>query len=263
MLDKSATREAFIIAAISTGGFREGTFCKLKYRHVKEDLEANIVPIHIHVEAEITKGKYHDYDTFLNHEASSSTQNVYLRTEDAENHITPPEEINDESPLIRNEHVSQRIVGISEKAIRKIVHTTAVNADVSKKIPNSWMYTVRTHSLRKYFRTQMSRSKVDSEIIRYFMGKTIDTYEDVQSLGINTLRNLYSSAGLTIRPKTQMNRIEQLKEIIRAWGDNPEEILTKDALLRGNITETQDQSSAHQLTLLAEQLKQLIKREVS
>ena len=70
MLDKSATREAFIIAAIATGGFREGTFVKLKYRHVKEDLEANRIPIHIHVEAEITKGKYHDYDTFLNAEAS-------------------------------------------------------------------------------------------------------------------------------------------------------------------------------------------------
>ena len=45
------------------------------------------------------------------------------------------------------------------------------------------------------------------------MGKTIDTYEDVQSLGIETLRNLYQSAGLAIRPKTQVNRIEQLKEI--------------------------------------------------
>jgi hypothetical protein len=32
----------------------------------------------------------------------------------------------------------------------------------------------------------MSASKIDSEIIKYFMGKTIDIYEDVQSLG--TLR---------------------------------------------------------------------------
>ncbi len=49
MLDKSAVRESFIIAAISTGGFREGTFAKLKYRHVREDIEANRIPIHIHV----------------------------------------------------------------------------------------------------------------------------------------------------------------------------------------------------------------------
>ncbi len=94
------------------------------------------------------------------------------------------------------------------------------------------------------------------------MGHTIDTYEDVQSLGIDTLRNLYVSAGLAIRPKTQSNRIEQLKEIIRAWGQNPEEILTKDALLRGNITETNEQYQNHQLTLLADQLKHFIKSEL-
>ena len=109
----------------------------------------------------------------------------------------------------------------------------------------------------------MSASKLDSEIINYFMGHTVDTYEDVQSLGVETLRNLYTTAGLAIRPKTQANRIDQLKEIIRAWGENPEELLTRDALMRGNITETSEQAQNHQLSLLAEQLKQLIKKEVS
>ena len=125
------------------------------------------------------------------------------------------------------------------------------------------MYSVRTHSLRKFFRTQMSAVKLDSEIINYMMGHTVDTYEDVQSLGVETLRNLYASAGLAIRSKTQANRIMQLKEIIRACGENPDEILTKDALLRGNITETSEQTQDRQMSLLAKELKQLIKREVS
>ncbi len=261
MLDKSAVREAFIIAALSTGGFREGTFCKLKYRHVKEDLEANRVPIHVHVEADITKGKYHDYDTFINAEASYLLK-MYIADRRRGSRYTPPEEITDESPLIRSDHIAHKALGISEKTLRKIVHTIAVEAEVSKKLPNSWMYSVRTHSLRKYFRTQMSASKLDSEIIKYFMGKTIDTYEDVQSLGIETLRNLYTSADLAIRPKTQVNRIEQLKEIIRAWGENPEELLNKNALLRGNITELPEQVQNHQLSVLASQLKELIRREV-
>lgn len=262
MLDKSAIREAFIIAALATAGFREGTFCKLKYRHIKEDLEANRVPIHVHVEAEITKGKYHDYDTFLNAEASYLLK-MYIADRRRGIRYTPPEEITDDSPLIRSDHNAYKVVGVSEKTLRKIVHTIAVEADVSKKLPDSWMYSVRTHSLRKYFRTQMSASKIDSEIIKYFMGKTIDTYEDVQSLGLETLRNLYTSAGLAIRPKTQVNRIEQLKEIIRAWGENPEEILIKDAFMRGNITELPEQNQNRQLSVLADQLKQLIKREVS
>jgi hypothetical protein len=151
---------------------------------------------------------------------------------------------------------------ISEKQLRKIIHSLIVETKIAKKLPNSWMYSVRTHSLRKYFRTQMSASKIDGEIIKYFMGKTIDTYEDVQSLGIETLRNLYSAANLSIRPKTQMNRIDQLREIIRAWGENPEEILSKDALIRGNTTETTKQIQNHQLSILAGELKSIIRREV-
>jgi len=107
------------------------------------------------------------------------------------------------------------------------------------------------------------RIKNCSEIIKYFMGKTIDTYEDIQSLGVETLKNLYGSAGLAIRPKTQANRIDQLKEIVRAWGENPEKILTRDAMMRGNVAETQLQIETHQLSFLADQLKQLIKKEIS
>ena len=225
-------------------------------------MEANKIPIHIHIENTITKGKYHDYDTFINAEASNLLK-LYIEDRKRGNRTTPPETLTDDSPLVRNSHIATKVLGVSEKTIRKIVHELAVSADVSKKLPNSWMYSVRTHSLRKYFRTQMSTTKIDSEIVNYMMGHTIDTYEDVQSLGIETLRNLYTAANLTIRPKTQANKMEQLKEIIRAWGENPEEILTRDALMRGNITETHEQTQNHQLSLLAEQLKQLVKKEVS
>jgi site-specific recombinase XerD len=262
MLDKAATREAFIIAAIASGGFREGTFAKLKYRHVREDLEANRIPIHIHVEAEITKGKYHDYDTFINAEACQLLK-LYIEDRRRGGRSMPPEELTDESPLIRNRYITDRILSVSEKTIREIVHKLAVSTKVAKKLPNSWMYSVRTHSLRKFFRSQLSVAKIDSEIIEYMMGHTINTYEDVQSLGVETLRNLYAAAGLAIRPKTQANRIEQLKEIIRAWGGNPEEILSKDALLRGNITERQDETQNHQLSILAENIRQIIRKEAT
>jgi len=114
MLDKSAVREAFIIAALATGGFREGTFCKLKYRHIKEDLEANRVPIHIYIEAEITKGKYHDYDTFINAEASYLLK-MYIADRKRGSRYTPPEEITDGSPLIRSNYNANNVVGVTAK----------------------------------------------------------------------------------------------------------------------------------------------------
>jgi site-specific recombinase XerD len=261
MLDKAAVRDAFIVAAIATGGFREATLASLKYRHVKEDLEANRFPIHVHVEASIVKGKYHDYDTFLNVEASRLLK-IYIDARKKGTAKTPPEQLTDDAPLIRNSTNGKKVLGVSGKTIRKTVHTLAVQTGVSKKLAEGWMYDIRTHSLRKFFRTQMSAAKIDSEIIEYFIGHTPDTYEDVQSLGIETLRNNYTSAGLAIRPKTAVNRIDQLKEIIRAWGENPEEILTKDALIRGNITMTDEQAQAHQMSLLAEELKEAVKREI-
>ena len=91
-----------------------------------------------------------------------------------------------------------------------------------------------------------------------------EVQEDTQSLGIETLRNLYSAAGLAIRQKTKVSRIEQLKEIIRSMGENPEEILSKDVLMRSNQTrETDEQINSHQLSVLSTELKQIIRKEVT
>lgn len=45
-----------MVAALSLGGFREQTLADLEYRHVKQDLEAGVIPMHVHVEADITRG---------------------------------------------------------------------------------------------------------------------------------------------------------------------------------------------------------------
>jgi hypothetical protein len=51
---------------------RTGTPDKLEYQHIKQDLEKrqNSSP-DIHAEAEITKGKYRDYDAFLRRDKSN------------------------------------------------------------------------------------------------------------------------------------------------------------------------------------------------
>ncbi|NLF88853.1 site-specific integrase [Candidatus Bathyarchaeota archaeon] len=261
MLDMAPTRECFIITALATGGFREGTFAKLKYRHVKEDLEAGIIPIHVHVEAAITKGKYHDYDTFLNAEASYFLK-LYMQERRLGTPGMPPEQITDDSPLIRNSHIANRVHGVTEKTIRLIVHNLAVKAKATQKLPDSWMYSVRTHSIRKFFKKLMQLAKVEPDIIEYMMGHTIDTYSDIQNFGTETLRQIYIAAAIMIRVNVKTNKIDQLKLILKSWGLNPEEILTKDALMRGNQTETSEQVETRQMSVLSLELKEAIKKEV-
>jgi hypothetical protein len=94
------------------------------------------------------------------------------------------------------------------------------------------------------------------------MGHKIDTYHDIQSLGIDKLRNAYAASGLTIKRKTQVSKIEALKEIIRARGLNPEQVLARDALAKGAVTyKSQEDFENRQLQILSSQPKQLIRQE--
>ena len=261
LLDIADLREKAIICMLALGAFREETLSKLKYRHIQEDLENNRLPIHIHVEADITKGKYHDYDTFLGAEAAQLLK-LYLDQRKKGTGKIPPENITSESPLFRDE-TTRTPRSIGSKQIRKLIHDLYLKAELIKK-PIGRMYDLRVHSLRKYFKTQMLALGVQPDYVDYMMGHTVDIYHDIQSLGIDKLRIVYAASGLAIRQKTQINKLDALKEIIRAWGMNPEQVLARDALAEGAITcKNQADLENHQLTVLSNQLKEMIRHEAT
>jgi hypothetical protein len=57
------------------------------------------------------------------------------------------------------------------------------------------------------------------------MGHKITGYLDIESKGVEYLRNIYQNSGFSLKPKTPQTKIEALKDIIRKWEMNPEEIL--------------------------------------
>ena len=201
MLDKSATRESFHHRSHSNRRIprRNIRQTQIQTRHAKTSKPTEYPSISTS-KLQSPKANTTTTTPSLTPEASQLLK-LYIEDRKRGTRFMPPEELTDDSPLIRNSHIADKVLGVSEKTISKIVHEVAVSTKIAKKLPDSWMYSVRTHSLRKFFRTQMSAVKLDSEIINYMMGHTVDTYEDVQSLGIETLRNMYSSAGLAIRPK--------------------------------------------------------------
>lgn len=257
VIDIANLRAKVIVSLLALGGFREDTLAKLKYRHVRDDIENNITPIHVHVEAEITKGKYGDYDTFLGAEAVQYLK-LYIEARKAGTRKLRPEILTDESPLIRSE-TRASVNDITSKQIRAIVRQLYSKAGLTKH--RDGHYDLRTHSLRKYFKTQMLALGAQPDYVDYFMGHVLDTYHDIQSIGIEKLRSVYSTAGLSIRPKTQISKIEQLKEMIRALGMNPEQVLSKNAFADGAVTVqgTEEQ----QISVLRRQLRELILAEAS
>lgn len=91
------------------------------------------------------------------------------------------------------------------------------------------------------------------------MGHVTDTYNQVQSLGVEKLRQVYANAGLSIRPRTRISKIETLKEIIRAMGLNPEQTLTREALTNPAATFLGQESLLdHQAQVLTQTLRQLV-----
>ncbi len=262
LLDIADLREKVIISLLALGGFREGTLIKLTYGHVKEDLERGIVPLHIHVEADITKGKYHDYDTFLGQEAVEYLK-LYLETrrKGSPDGKIPPEDITDDSPLIKDAN-SGTPKPIGEKQIYQLVHGLYFKAGLLK--PNRGrVYDLKVHSIRKFFKTQLMALGVQSDYVDYMMGHTIDTYHDIQMKGIEFLRNVYSASGLSIRPKTKVSKIEMLKTFTRGMGLDPEKILTREALAEPHrICVSAGEREAYEIQLLSRELKETLKKEI-
>jgi hypothetical protein len=64
--------------------------------------------------------------------------------------------------------------------------------------------------------------------------------------------------------KTQINKIDTVKELIRALGMSPEQLVTRDALAEGATTHRNiDELENLQLTILSQQLKELIRKDAA
>ena len=262
LLDVANLREKVIITTLALGGFREGTLVRLRYRHVREDLERRIAPLHIHVESEITKGKYHDYDTFLGEEAVEYLH-LYLEARRRGNlhRDIPPETIDDDSPLIRDEmYDAARAIG--EKQVRKLIHSLYFKAGLLKQ-SNGRRYSLCVHSLRKFFKTQLMALGVQSDYVEYMMGHTITAYHDIQSKGVEFLRSLYGNSGLHIRPRSALTTKDQLRAMARGFGLSPEEaahLLTSSEPHRAYAT--QEDRDEREIKMLCEAITERIKQKI-
>ena len=99
------------------------------------------------------------------------------------------------------------------------------------------------------------------DYVDYMMGHTVDVYHDIQMKGVEFLRITYDSSGLSIRPKTKTSRVEALKEIIRAWGLNLEQLLARDAFTEPHRTIVSCEDN--QLQVLSRAPKDLIREETA
>lgn len=231
LIDVGDAREKFLVSLLALAGPREGTVSLLKYRHVKQDLEAGLVPVHIRIQLDETKGSYCDYSTFFGPECVRYLK-AYLEErrrgslDDGHGQKLPPETIEEDSPLIRDS-MSKEPRPIGEKAIYRIIHSLLHRAGLLRK-NNHGGYDLRVHSIRKYFKTQLQSLGIGDPFIDYWMGHKTSVYSDMEMKGVDFHRDIYSKAGLCIRPRETGSKIDLLKQMVGSLGASQDEI--KEAL---------------------------------
>ncbi|MFO7966303.1 MAG: site-specific integrase [Archaeoglobaceae archaeon] len=257
LIDVLDLRGKVVVSMLALSGLRIGTLLKLKYKHIKEDLENGNTPICIQVSSEDTKGKYADYWTFIGKEAAEYLK-LYIeaRRSGTLRKTMPPEEINDESPLIIDIKYNT-IKPVTPRAINNYLNRAMKRAGIIPKDNDKPMYDLRVHSLRKYFKTQLTANGVQSDYIEFMMGHKISTYHDIKSLGVDKLRLIYAKSGLSIKPQTKASKVDMLKEMVRSLGMDPEKVLVKDEIDNPHRTII---SEDNEVELLQETMRDWIKK---
>lgn len=163
ILGQSNLRNSLVYYLMIQGGLRPYTIAKLKYKDIKEDYEANTIPLRIVVRKEIAKGKYGNYYTFVGEETVNLLHRV-LKQREINNTL------NDESYIVKakdtmlltREYTNSKSFSI---AFRRTVEKLKLQPhEVKKGKPKP----LRLYNLRKYFRNRASSGGLD--YMHFWMG---------------------------------------------------------------------------------------------
>jgi site-specific recombinase XerD len=146
-------REKVIVGILAVSGIRTGTLVKLKYRHVKHDLENGITPLHLSIDSQITKCGI-GYSTFLNAEVAEFLKQYLDERRKGSKRINP-EIIDDESPLIKIMYHTGKADPLTTQEVGYLLRKLFFKSGVLTKKPktNAFGYEVGANSFRKFFRT--------------------------------------------------------------------------------------------------------------
>lgn len=82
--------------------------------------------------------------------------------------------------------------------------------------------------------------------------------------GVEFLRNIYASSGLSIRSKTQISKVEILKTFARGVGLDPEKVLTQEALAEPHrIYASMSEREDYEIRALSRELKEILRKEIT
>jgi integrase/recombinase XerD len=227
LVDHAPTlRDRAIILFMFQGGFDVSTLCSLNYGDVARELEAEKVPMMIHV----VRGKEEvEYFTFVGRDAVEALK-AYLN-----DRVRKGEELKFDTPLfIKDKAKRKKGERISPHHIQNMLRETAIKAGlVSKEEMEKVDFNpYRPHALRAAFSSVLRLSGFDPVLVEFMMGHSIPYNGAYLIPPPEKVRQMYAEVEAQLSISRAAKDVSEIEERLETYKKILEEVQTENKKLR-------------------------------
>jgi len=209
MIDMMNLEEAFRIIFIAQTGMRVSDAISLKIVDIKRELELGNVPLAIRFIPKKDRELIGERITFLGSDGVEMLRQ-YLAWREKKG-----EKVTDDSPLFASrtrKYGKEKILAVSARNFNETIREAAKRADIGND--NGKYGRIRTHSLRKFFITQMTNHGMEDKIVNFLTCHKISEVDCVYwNRRVDTLRQIYAERQQYLNPINGKRKYFDLKQI--------------------------------------------------
>lgn len=214
-----SNRMKAIISTLIESGLRIGTVLQLTYGSIQKDYERSVVPCRVVVPRELTKGKTHDYYSFIGKNTIAYLRE-YLEKRQSGTKTLEPETLTPDSLLFK-----ANLKGEDKPIMKATVANTLKEAlfklDIIEDNGKGKWKEIHPHTLRKYFRTYMN--PMGHSWVHFMMGHVLKNNDEIYFKApevINEARQIYRKAyeNLDWTRKPEAKRLNGLQKKVASQG---------------------------------------------
>jgi len=215
-------RDRAMILVLFQSGIRVNALCSLKYGHVREQLDHDIIPLRLRITEDIdSKLRSYSipfYDTFIGKEVVEVLKK-YCEWEHRKS--------SDEVPLFLTRNGKEFETGHVWSNYKKCVKRAGLNAK-----------TISLHSLRKAFRREVRTTNINQDyaeaLMGHVLGRTRENYFN-RNDSIEELKREYEKIDFSREGKT--DKIEHISDKLQLM-EREREVLKEKVKVSGDVTDS-------------------------
>lgn len=224
ILEHSSIREKTFYLMMLESGQRPNTLVQLRYKHIKEDFENNLVPMKIEIPVELLKDRVGNRFTFIGQNGFDSLKE----------YLSLRKELNNDDLIFQPlKPMKEGNTYICPETFTSIFSRTVLKLGITE-LRKGKPKKVRLYNLRKYFRNNIRVQ--DTAYRKFWMGRAFGTDEFYITRNVEEHRRMYEQAYPNLRIyDEQIN--PKLEDLEKKLENQAKEILRLKELLQSTEIE--------------------------